>query len=311
MLNVAVVGIGVMGYNHARIYNDLQKDGKVNLVGLSDMNQVRLNDVSEEFHTKSFSNYMDLLDENLDAVSIVVPTFLHKEVALPFIKKGISVLIEKPIADTLENAKEIIEEAEKNNVILSVGHVERFNPAVLKLKEHIEKGSLGDIVTMTAKRVGPMTTRIADAGVILDLAVHDIDVMAFLANSKVKNIHALAKNVKHPNNNAEDYALIISSFENNINGIIEVNRLTPHKTRTLNVVGTNGIAYLDYMNQDLTLYDEEWVKTAKINKEEPLKKEIFHFIDCVQNKKKPIVTGLDGIHALETAILALKSSKGN
>ncbi|MBA2869081.1 UDP-N-acetylglucosamine 3-dehydrogenase [Methanococcus maripaludis] len=311
MLNVAVVGIGVMGYNHARIYNDLQKDGKVNLVGLSDMNQVRLNDVSEEFHTKAFSNYMDLLDENLDAVSIVVPTFLHKEVALPFIKKGISVLIEKPIADTLENAKEIIEEAEKNNVILSVGHVERFNPAVLKLKEHIEKGSLGEIVTMTAKRVGPMTTRIADAGVILDLAVHDIDVMAFLANSKVKNIHALAKNVKHPNNNAEDYALIISSFENNINGIIEVNRLTPHKTRTLNVVGTNGIAYLDYMNQDLTLYDEEWVKTAKINKEEPLKKEISHFIDCVQNKKKPIVTGLDGIHALETAILALKSSKGN
>lgn len=311
MLRVAVVGIGVMGYNHARIYNELQKEGNVELVGLSDMNKDRLNEVSEEFGVKAFSNYMDLLDEDLDAVSIVVPTFFHKEVALPFIKKGISVLIEKPIADTIENAKEIIAEAEKNNVILSVGHVERFNPAVLKLKEHIEKGNLGDIVTMTAKRVGPMTTRIADAGVILDLAVHDIDVMAFLANSKVKHIHALAKHVKHPNNNAEDYALIISSFENNIDGIIEVNRLTPHKTRTLNIVGTKGIAYLDYMNQDLTLYDEEWVKTAKIIKEEPLKKEITHFVDCVKNNKQPLVTGLDGLNALETAIYALKSSNGN
>ncbi|CAF29908.1 UDP-N-acetylglucosamine 3-dehydrogenase [Methanococcus maripaludis] len=311
MLKVAVVGIGVMGYNHARIYNELQKDGNVELVGLSDMNKDRLNEVSEEFGVKAFSNYMDLLEEDLDAVSIVVPTFLHKEVALPFIKKGISVLIEKPIADTIENANEIIAEAEKNNVILSVGHVERFNPAVLKLKEHVEKGNLGDIVTMTAKRVGPMTTRIADAGVILDLAVHDIDVMAFLANSKVKHVHALAKNVKHPNNNAEDYALIISSFENSIDGIIEVNRLTPHKTRTLNIVGTKGIAYLDYMNQDLTLYDEEWVKTAKINKEEPLKKEIAHFVDCVQNNKQPLVTGLDGLNALETAIYALKSSNGN
>jgi len=153
MLKVAVVGIGVMGYNHARIYNELQKDGNVELVGLSDMNKDRLNEVSEEFGVKAFSNYMDLLEEDLDAVSIVVPTFLHKEVALPFIKKGISVLIEKPIADTIENANEIIAEAEKNNVILSVGHVERFNPAVLKLKEHVEKGNLGDIVTMTAKRV--------------------------------------------------------------------------------------------------------------------------------------------------------------
>lgn len=198
MLKVAVVGIGVMGYNHARIYNELQKDGNVELVGLSDMNKDRLNEVSEEFGVKAFSNYMDLLEEDLDAVSIVVPTFLHKEVALPFIKKGISVLIEKPIADTIENANEIIAEAEKNNVILSVGHVERFNPAVLKLKEHVEKGNLGDIVTMTAKRVGPMTTRIADAGVILDLAVHDIDVMAFLANSKVKHVHALAKKCKTP-----------------------------------------------------------------------------------------------------------------
>ncbi|ABR54114.1 oxidoreductase domain protein [Methanococcus vannielii SB] len=309
MLKVGIIGIGAMGYNHARIYHELQKLGKLKLIGISDKNKELLEKVSNEFDTLGFLDYKELLNQDLDVVSIVVPTFLHKEIALEFIRKGIHVLIEKPISDTIENAEELIKEAEKNNVILSVGHVERFNPAVLKLKEFIDEGILGKIVTMTAKRVGPMTPRILDTGVILDLAVHDIDVMAYLAGSRVKEVYAKAKNVNHPNKKSEDYALIIASFENNIDGIIETNRLTPHKTRSLSVIGTKGIAYLDYINQCLTIYDEQWVKNAKIEKGEPLKNEIIHFIDCVENNKKPLVSGLDGIHALKVALDALKNSK--
>ena len=308
MLRVGVVGVGNMGYHHARIYSELAKEGRVKLVGVADANFERAKEVTKRFNTIPYADYKELAKEGLDAVSIAVPTSLHKQVALEFIKNGASVLVEKPIAESIESAKEIIKAAKEENVVLMVGHVERFNPAVLKLKDIINAGILGEIVTMNAKRVGPMVVRIADVGVIIDLAVHDIDVMSFLANSRVKEVYAKARNVKHPAN-VDDYALIILTFENEISGVVETNRLTPHKTRTLNIVGTKGIAYLDYINQSLTIYDEQWIKEAKINKREPLRNELEHFIKCVESKKRPLVSGEEGLHALEVAISALESAK--
>ena len=308
MLRVGVVGVGNMGYHHARIYSGLAKEGRVELVGVADANFERAKEVTKRFNTIPYADYKELAKEGLDAVSIAVPTSLHKQVALEFIKNGASVLVEKPIAESIESAKEIIKAAKEENVVLMVGHVERFNPAVLKLKDIINAGILGEIVTMNAKRVGPMVVRIADVGVIIDLAVHDIDVMSFLANSRVKEVYAKARNVKHPAN-VDDYALIMLTFENEISGVVETNRLTPHKTRTLNIVGTKGIAYLDYINQSLTIYDEQWIKEAKINKREPLRNELEHFIECVESKKRPLVSGEEGLHALEVAISALESAK--
>jgi len=307
MLRVGVVGVGNMGYHHARIYSELSKEGKVEFVGVADANLERAKEVASQFKTRAFGDYKELV-ERVDAVSIAVPTSLHKQVALEFIEHGVNVLVEKPIAESIESAQEIIRAAKKNDVILMVGHVERFNPAVLKLKESINNGFLGEIVTMNAKRVGPMVVRIADVGVIIDLAVHDIDVMSFLAESRVKEVYAKARNVKHPAG-VDDYALILLSFENNIDGVIETNRLTPHKTRTLNLVGTEGIAYLDYINQTLQIYDEKWVKEAKIQKREPLRIEIEHFIQCVIKGEKPLVSGEEGLHALEVAVKALKSAE--
>ncbi|WP_042698098.1 UDP-N-acetylglucosamine 3-dehydrogenase [Thermococcus sp. PK] len=306
MLRVGVVGVGNMGFHHARIYSELAKEGKAKLVGVADANFERAKEVAEKFGTEAFGDYRKLVKE-VDAVSIAVPTSLHRQVALEFIENGVHVLVEKPIAESIESAKEIIKVAEKNNVVLMVGHVERFNPAVLKLKETIDQGMLGEIVTMNAKRVGPMVVRIADVGVIIDLAVHDIDVMSFLADSRVKEVYAKARNVKHPAK-VEDYALILLGFEKDVDGVIETNRLTPHKTRTLNVVGTDGIAYLDYINQSLTLYDDKWVREAKIEKKEPLRLELEHFIECVKEGKKPLVGGKEGLHALEVAVKALESS---
>ncbi|MCD6446310.1 Gfo/Idh/MocA family oxidoreductase [Candidatus Bathyarchaeota archaeon] len=310
MLRVGVVGVGNMGFHHARIYSELTKEGKVYFVGVADINLDRAKEVASQFKTQAFANYRDLIKENLDAVSIAVPTSLHKEVALEFIEHGINVLVEKPIAESVESAQEIIRAAKKNNIILMVGHVERFNPAVLKLKESISQGFLGEIVSMNAKRVGPMAARITDVGVVIDLAVHDIDVMSFLANSRVKEVYAKARNVKHPAG-VDDYALILLSFESNVDGVTETNRLTPHKTRTLNVIGTEGIAYLDYINQTLQIYNEEWLKEAKIQKREPLRIEIEHFIKCVINDERPLVSGEDGMYALEVAVKALESAKRN
>ena len=307
MLRVGVVGVGMMGQHHVRVYSELAREGKVELVGIADANFERAKELAKRFGTIPYSDYRDLVRENLDAVSIAVPTSLHKQVAVDFIGEGTSVLVEKPIADTVENAEAIIEAAEETGVTLMVGHIERFNPAVLKLKESIDDGLLGKIVTISAKRVGPMAARIRDVGIIVDLGVHDIDVISYLFGEPVRTVYARAGNVIHPAR-VEDHALITLGFEDGT-GIVETNWLTPHKTRTLNVVGTGGIAYLDYIDQGLKLYNNEWVKEAKIEKKEPLRNEIEHFIECVETGKRPIVDGKAGLHALKVALLAQESAR--
>jgi UDP-N-acetylglucosamine 3-dehydrogenase len=307
MLRVGVVGVGMMGQHHVRVYSELAKEGKVELVGIADANFERAKELAKKYGTIPYADYHELVNENLDAVSIAVPTSLHKEVALEFIKAGTSVLVEKPIADTIENGEAIMKAAEEAGVVLAVGHIERFNPALLKLKEVVDRGELGKIVTITAKRVGPMATRIRDVGIIIDLGVHDIDIISYLFGEPVKTVYARAGNVLHPAG-VEDHALITLGFEEG-SGIVETNWLTPHKTRTLNVVGTGGIAYLDYIEQSLKLYNHEWIKEAKIQKKEPLRNELEHFVECVEKGKRPIVDGKAGLHALKVALLAQESAK--
>ncbi len=310
MLRVGVVGVGMMGQHHVRVYSELAREGRVELVGIADANLERAKELARKFGTKAYSDYRELAKEGLDAVDIAVPTSLHREVALEFIEAGTSVLVEKPIADTIENARAIIEAAEREGgVTLMVGHIERFNPAVLKLKELVSRGELGRLVTVSAKRVGPMAARIRDVGIIIDLGgVHDIDVISYLFGEPVKTVYARAKNVVHPAGGVEDHALITLGFDDG-SGIVETNWLTPHKTRTLTVVGTGGIAYLDYIEQSLKLYNSEWIKEAKIQKREPLRNELEHFVECVEKGKRPIVDGKAGMHALKVALLAQESAR--
>lgn len=308
MLRVGVVGVGNMGFHHARIYSELAKEGKVELVGVADANFERAKEVASKFNTKAFSDYRGLIGR-VDAISIAVPTSLHRQVALDFIENGVSVLVEKPIAESIESAQEIIRAARKNNVTLMVGHVERFNPAVLKLKEVLDENLIGQIVTLTAKRVGPLPPQIKDVGVIIDLAVHDIDIMSFLIERNVRKVYAKAGSAKNPLQ-LEDYAVIMLDFEN-ATGIVETNWLTPHKVRTLTVVGTEGIAELDYISQKLVLYNHEWIREAKVQFKEPLRNELEHFVECVKKKERPLVSGEEGLHALMVAIKALESANRN
>ncbi|WP_087036081.1 UDP-N-acetylglucosamine 3-dehydrogenase [Thermococcus litoralis] len=306
MLRVGVVGVGNMGFHHARIYSELAREGRVELIGVADANFERAKEVAEKFKTRAFADYRELIKE-VDAVSIAVPTSLHKQVALEFIENGVHVLVEKPIAESIESAEEIIKAAKNNEVVLMVGHVERFNPGVLKLKEVLDEGLIGKVVTLTAKRVGPLPPQIKDVGVIVDLAVHDIDAMSFLLGDKVKSVYARAGSAKNPLE-LEDYAIIMLNF-GDATGIVETNWLTPHKVRTLSVVGTEGIAELDYITQKLVIYNHEWVKEAKVNVKEPLRNELEHFVECVEKGAKPLVSGEEGLHALKVAIKALESAK--
>ena len=299
MIRVGVIGVGTMGQHHARIYSKMDN---CELVGVADINVARAKEIARKYKTNFYEDYRELLKKNLDAVSIAVPTTLHKKIALEVIERGIHLLIEKPIASSLEEADAIIEKAKKNKVKLLIGHIERFNPAIQKLKEVLDKGILGNLLIISTRRVGPFVTRIRDVGIIIDSATHDIDVVRYLVNREPKNVFAKLGRIKHKK---EDHALILLDFSD-IAASIEVNWFTPHKVRTLVATGVKGIAYLDYIHQELEIYTQEGRFIPNIIKEEPLKLEIEHFVECVEGDKQPLVSGEDGRKVLEIALKAMK-----
>lgn len=307
MMKAGVVGVGAMGQHHARVFHELSEKKDVELVGVADKDIDQAKEIAEKYDAQPYEDYKELAEQDLDVVSIVVPTSLHRKVAGVFIEKGINVLIEKPIANNMGNANALLEMGEKNGVKLLVGHIERFNPAVLELKECIDDGALGDIISISATRVGPLSIRIRDVGIIIDLGVHDIDVISFLFGKKVKQVKARAGNVKHPSD-CEDHAIIMLDYDDNKTGIVQTNWLTEHKTRKLKVVGTKGVAYMDYIDQSLEIHSDSWDEECDVQEREPLKNEIGHLIDCVRNDKEPLVSAEDGLHVLEVALKALESA---
>ena len=306
-MKVGVIGVGVMGEHHTRVYSEMEN---VDLVGISDLNKSKVIKLAEQYETKSYTDHKELLKEDLDAISIAVPTSMHKDVALDAINYGIkSILIEKPIADTLENADIITKAADDAGVKIVVGHIERFNPAVIKLKEMVEKKILGDVVSISAKRVGPFNDRIRDVGVITDLGVHDIDVISYLYDKKADDVVTIAGNGIRP---FEDRASILLRFGGNCSGLIETNWLTPHKVRTLTVMGLDGVAYLDYIEQSLELhYEGGHVEVVEVEKGEPLRRELEHFIHVAGNGHHSPSSGDNGRYVLSVAMAALESYKNS
>ena len=300
-MRVGVIGTGNMGRNHPRIYNELG----VELVGVADTDLEKAQKIAAQYGTTAYSDYNELLNQGLDAVSIAVPTIWHKQVALAAIQKGVNLLIEKPIADSIQSAQEIITAAEDSGVKLMIGHIERFNPAVRKLKQIIDDGILGKLVLISARRVGPFVPRISDVGIIVDVATHDIDVIRYLIGSECTSVFARSTRYK---NMKGDAAIILIGF-GDISASIEVNWYTPYKVRSLTVTGTEGIAYLDYLKQEVKVHKTEGNMTPKIEKEEPLKLELVHFLDCIKRDKEPLVNGYDAVKVLEIAIKAEQVSR--
>lgn len=321
IFDVAIIGCGVMGSLHARIYSNIPN---VKLVAVCDVNFSKSKKLASFHKTKYYSDYKKMLtQEKIKAISITVPTALHKEVALFCINKGINVLVEKPLAPTVAEAKLIAEAALKRGVVLTVGHIERFNPAILKLKELIKKGTFGRIVSIVVKRVGLFPPRVKDISVVTDLAVHDLDVVCSLLDKFPKSIFATGG--KGVNADRIDYADIFLDF-GTTSCYLQVNWMTPIKIRTLSVTGTLGYCELDYVTQELILYKsnynnivpEEFKKfvaklgkprkvLVKIKKEEPLKLEILDFINSIVKRKRPLVTPQEGINAVKLSEIVLES----
>jgi len=322
-LNVGVIGLGNMGSNHARNY--VQMADLVNLTAVCDLQKEVVAKACEQYHCKGYTNLDEFLSkEKLDAVSIVAPTRFHDEIATKVIEKGIHVLIEKPICDNIENAKKLIQLAKKKKVTLMVGHIERFNPGVQKVKELINSGTIGKVTSIIAKRVGAFPAQIKDANVIIDLAVHDIDIFSYLLDKQPDHIYGNAGRALI--NGREDYAEIFLTYGDQ-NGLIQVNWITPIRIRNLAITGTKGYLEMNYMTQEIVLYESNYSqdfdnfgdfiikfgvpnkKEVVIEKKEPLKNELTHFIECIQTGKTPLITGKDALNALKIALTVMKKMK--
>jgi len=302
MIRVGVIGVGNMGVHHARIYKQMEG---VELVGVADVDEERALEVAKLYDTEAFTDNEELL-KRVDAVSIAVPTTQHEEVAMAAIRHGVHCLIEKPIAHTLKSARRIVEAAKDAGVKIMVGHVERFNPAVIALKREMDAGKLGKVVSISSRRVGPYPPRVRDVGVIIDLAVHDIDVISFLYGKKVRDVSAMAGNGAHSH---EDYASILLAYDENRAGLVDTNWLTPHKVRVLVAVGVKGVAYLDYIAQTLEIHRKSFVEDVPVEKSEPLRNELEHFIRGIVSGGRLSPSGEEGIHALAVALAAIRSYK--
>lgn len=322
MINVGVIGTGNMGKNHVRLYSKLDN---CKLVAIADIDAHKARTLGERFNCKPYTDYKQMLDqEEIDAISVVVPTNLHKEVALYVISKGKHLLLEKPIADSVEGAKEIIERAKEKNIKLFIGHVERFNPVITKLAEMMKQGNLGKITSVVATRVGILPNQIKDANVVIDLAVHDIDIINFLVGKLPIKVHA--NGGKALIDSKEDYAEIFLKY-GDVSGFIIVNWITPLKIRRLNITGTKGYAELNYLTQKLIIYESNYerhyddfgefiVKFGAPNKiemgvetTEPLKAEIQSFLNCIEKDLEPECNGEVGLNALKIAFEAIKDIK--
>lgn len=304
-VNVGVIGVGAMGYNHARVYYKLEN---ANLIAVSDVSEVTLKKVCKRYDAKGYENYEDLLkDPEIEVVSVCVPTTHHYKVVMEAINNGKHVLVEKPIAFTLDEAEKMIAAAKEKGVIFGTGHVERFNPAVQKTKELLENDVIGDIVSASAKRVGPFPPRIKDVGVAIDLAIHDLDVMHYLFDEEVTQVYATMSSILEKCG-FEDHAEIMVNFDNGITGILEVNWLTPYKRREIEITGTEGIISVDYIEQKIDVHGK-FAQDIEMKHEEPLKEELNSFINSVLNNEEPVITGEDGLYALKMVIAAQKSSE--
>ncbi len=293
-LNIGVIGVGFLGSLHAKIYHQLED---VTLVGVCDCYKKRAKSIAKKHHTDYYLNYKDLIGK-VQAVSIVVPTYLHYDVAKDFLNAGVSVLIEKPISRTLEEADKLIEIANKNDLILQVGHIERFNSAIQAVEGLLKKPKF-----IECHRMGPFKERVSDVGVVLDLMIHDIDIVLGLVKSDVKSIEALGVKIVSDH---EDIANVRIKFANGTISDLIASRVTKKTRRTISIFEKDNFISLNYADQSATIHKKKdskiRKKKLKIKKKEPLKEELVSFVDCVLHNRRPLVSGEEGRRALAVAL---------
>ncbi len=321
-LRAAVIGVGSMGRNHARVYEEISR---TKLVGVADVVAQTAQAVAATYGVPAYTDYRNLLArEQPDLVTVAVPTKDHWDVVAVALDSGVHVLVEKPIAATLQEGRAMIQKAQDLNRKLMVGHIVRFSPVIRSLKEHLAQGELGKIFQIVCRRVGTFPSRVQDVGVVVDLAPHDLDTMRFITEEEIVRVFAETEQQIHTAH--EDLVLGVVRFSNGIAGMLEINWLTPQKIREVVVLGERGMFRADDLTQDLYFYENadavltDWGHLSllkgvsegrmvryPIARYEPLKAELQGFVEAVLEDGPVPVTGDDGLIALQLA-LALREA---
>lgn len=318
-LRYGLIGLGMMGRHHARILREL--DG-VDLVAVADP----LGDPNNVAGTTPcFDSVTGLIDAGIDVAVVAVPTKFHEEIGLALAEAGVHALIEKPVAHDLKAAENLVTAFERAGLRAAVGHVERFNPALVNLRQRLEQGELGEVYQIQTRRQGPFPARIADVGVIKDLATHDIDLTSWLAQSRYQRISA--ETTHRSGREHEDMVVMIGKLENGIMVNHVVNWLTPFKERLTLVTGERGAFLADTLTADLTYFENgttrgtwEVMTTFRgvsegsmtrfaLDKKEPLKSEHEAFRDLVLGEREDAVTLREGLETLRVAEAAIASGR--
>jgi UDP-N-acetylglucosamine 3-dehydrogenase len=314
-LRAAVIGVGAMGKNHARVYAETEG---VELVGVADPDPAMRQQITARYRARDYADYREMVEvEKPEVVSLATPTCLHYAIASDLIEQGIHVLIEKPISVTMEEGLSLVEQARAQGVKLGVGHIERFNPAVTALKERLDGGELGSIFQISVRRISGFPPRVKDIGVALDLATHDLDVMRYLTGARVVRVSAeIAQGLDRLQ---EDILCGLLRFDNGVIGTLNINWLSPTKIRELAVHGECGMFVVNYLTQDLYFYENSYMNghweslqvfrgvaegrmiRYPISRREPLALELQSFVQSVQRDEPFPVSGEDGVQALTLA----------
>lgn len=314
-MRAAVIGLGAMGRNHLRVYDDLPG---VTLAAVVDSDPERLSVAARRHDARPYTSVSDMLrSERIDLASVAVPTQFHHEVGGELLDAGIATLVEKPIAATISAGEDLIARARRSGCAFTVGHVERFNPAILELKRRLDAGELGRVFQIHATRVGPFPARIRDVGVVIDLATHDLDLMCYLLGQDVVRVYAETDRNIHTEH--EDSLSGVLKFDGGVVGVLDINWLTPTKRRTLTVTGDKGMFLANYLSQDLTFFENgaypvKWDRLSALagvaegsstrlalHKEEPLRVELTTFVAAVRDGTPVTVSGADALRALGLA----------
>lgn len=304
-IRVAVVGVGYLGEHHARIYSSMED---VELVGVVDIIKERADNVAARYSSRAFYDYREILDK-VQAVSIAVPTLLHYPVAMDFIRQNRDVLIEKPITTTIEEADSLISEADRRGALVQVGHVERFNSAFRTMRSFIHNPKF-----IEAHRIGPYVGRGIDVDIILDLMIHDIDIILSAVKSDLIDLRAIGVPVL---TNHIDIANVRLEFASGCIANLTASRVSREKMRKIRIFQPDAYISLDYGQQSMAIYRralENGIpritgEEIQAEKEEPLLAELRSFIHAVQKRSKPVVTGSDGREALKIALSIIEDAK--
>lgn len=316
-IKTGVIGTGHMGHYHVNVYAEQLINAE--LIGIADVDKEKVEALAERYGIRAYIDYKELLNE-VEAVSIAVPTALHYKAAKDCLEAGVHVLVEKPFTTTLGEAEELFDIAKRKNLVIRVGHVERFNGAVQELKKIIK-----DPLLIESRRIGPFISRVKDDSVIMDLMIHDIDIILNLVDSDILNYSALGRSVY---SEKEDIATVQMLFENGCIATITASRASEHKLRTLAITQRDAYIFLDYTDQDIHIHrradsgyfvsreeirykQESFIERLFVYKDNPLKLQIKHFLDCIENEDKRNLKEKDETRSLDIALKIINSLKGN